>query len=255
MQTHTIAKLTLVFAIGFFIASCGLLDPDSKGPNDMDGDGNLEMTEVGKKWDVSPMLNDILPGGYSFLDSVYVKSRSGGVISMDVRLAFDRKILEKLDTLAGTHTLPMETRLLILDGLAKRFGATIDTSTPGTVRIRTEPIFKVTSEGIQEYVTSKGNTSKPFTIIKYDMKVGDSWSFTDDAGIKTTRTVTYHSETDDYPVYFWLIRVFKTESVMEGDPLLEKITYVTNHKYGTVGALVKFKSGYEFTIGVYAPTW
>lgn len=246
----------LCLAIGLGITGCGLLDPEPEGPNVLGGNPDLEMTEVGKTWDASPDLSDVFPGKeYGLKDSVVVKARSNGIVTMDVNLRFDTQLLNDMDTLAGTHVLPLEARLAVLDALAKRFGATIDTTESGVIRIHAEPKFKVTSDGIQEFVSAKGNTNKPFTIIKYNMNVGDSWSFTDEDGVKTTRTVTYKSTDDDYPVYFWMIKVFKTESVTENDPVLERITYITNHKYGPVGALVRLKNGKEFTIGVYSPLW
>jgi hypothetical protein len=252
---------TVIFVVmailGFLILpACGLVDSDSDNPNVIGGETDLEMTNVGQKWDAYPNFSDVFPGkSYNFKDSVVVKSRSGGVVSMDVNLQFDRQLLLDLDTLAGTSVLPLDARLAILDGLAKRFGATIDTSQPGIVRIHAEPKFKVTSEGIQEFVSSKGNISKPFTIVKYGMNVGDSWSFTDDDGVRTTRTVSYKSTDDDYPVYFWRIKVLKTESVTQNDPVFDKITFVTNHKYGPVGALVRLKNGKEIPIGIYSPLW
>jgi hypothetical protein len=248
-----------LFALATLVAvlsSCGLVDSDSDGPNVLSGDTNLEMTNPGQKWDASPRLRDVFPGKeYNFKDSVVVKSRSGGVITMDVNLQFDSQLLFDMDTLAGTSGLPLEARLAILDGLAKRYGATIDTTQPGIVRIHAEPKFKVTSEGIQEYVTSRGNEGKPFTIAKYGMNVGDSWSFTDDDGVRTTRTISSKSTTDDYPVFFWLIKVLKTESITQDDPIMDRVTFVTNHKYGPVGAIVRLKNGKEIPIGIYSPLW
>ncbi len=252
---HFVGLFALVTVVAV-LSSCGLVESDSDDPNVISGDTDLEMTNVGQLWDAGPKLHEMFPGKeYNFKDSVVVKSRSGGVVTMDVNLQFDRQLLLDLDTLAGTSGLPIEARLTILDGLAKRYGATIDTSQPGIVRIHAEPKFKVTSEGIQEFVSSRGNESKPFTIVKYGMNVGDSWSFTDNDGVRTTRTVSYKSTTDDYEVYFWRIKVLKTESITENDPIMDRVTFVTNHKYGPVGAVVRLKNGKEIPIGVYSPLW
>ena len=116
-----------------------------------------------------------------------------------------------------------------------------------------EAKLKVTAEGIQEFVSSKGDLSKPFTIVKYNANVGDKYEFTNSDGVKITRTVTYKSTTDDYQVGFWYLKVIKVEETRE-DPLTEKITYITNHKFGLVGVLLEPKAGKDIRVSVFPPT-
>jgi len=95
--------------------------------------------------------------------------------------------------------------------------------------------------------------SKPFTIVKYNANVGDKYEFTSSNGMKITRTVTYKSTTDDYQVGFWYLKVIKVEETRE-DPLMEKITYITNHKFGLVGVLLEPKAGKDIRVTVFPPT-
>ncbi|MCO6466713.1 MAG: hypothetical protein J5I53_08865 [Bradyrhizobiaceae bacterium] len=237
------------------LMGCSLLESDDDGPNSLGGDPNLEMTKEGSVWDVSPRIYDLVPVDYEFKDDVKIVKNSNGVLTVDVKLTFDKRILLSIDTLAGTESLPLEAKQLALDAVLKKLGATIDTvSVPGMAIVKASPNFKATNEGIQEYVTSGGNLSKPFTIVKYNMNVGDSWSMTTPEGKTVTRKVVHKSTTDDYDLYFWRFKVFKVESVEQDDPLIEKVTYIANHKYGPFGAIVKFKNGNEFKVDVTSPT-
>jgi hypothetical protein len=113
--------------------------------------------------------------------------------------------------------------------------------------------MKVTSEGIQEFVNSKGDLSRPFTIVKYGAAVGDKYEITNTEGVKVTRTVTYKSTTDDYGIGFWMIKIIKVEETKE-DPFVEKVTYYTNHKFGLVGIVINTKTGKELKLGIFPPT-
>lgn len=247
--------LAMVTVLTFSLAGCGLLESEDEGPNSMGGDPNLEMTRQGAVWDASVDLSDALPEGYAFDDDVKVLKNENGTVTMDVNISFEGKVLKVLDTIAGTSALPLQAKLAVLDQLLDRYGVTLDTvSQPGTVKLHAQPTFKVTSEGIQEFVSGGGDLSKPFTIVKYGMNVGDSWSFTDTEGVTTTRKVVHKSTTDDYDLYFWRFKVLKVESTRANDPLLEKTTFIANHKYGPFGAVVRFKNGQELKIGLVSPT-
>jgi hypothetical protein len=253
MKRFIHASLALILSLS--LAGCGLLESEDEGPNSMGGDPNLEMSKQGAVWDAWVDLSDVFPEGYEFTDDVKVLKNENGIVTMDVNIAFEDKILEALDTLAGTSGLPLQAKLAVLDQLLDRYGVTLDTvSQPGTIKLHAQPKFKVTSEGIQEFVSGDGDLSKPFTIVKYGMNVGDTWSFTDKEGVTITRKVVHKSTTDDYPLYFWLFKVSKVESIRANDPLLEKTTFIANHKYGPFGAVVRFKNGKELKIGVVSPT-
>lgn len=247
-------RACMITILALSLSSCGISDPAEEGPNEMGGDPNLELTEVGQRFGAHLEVAQLIPGGFTWEDDITVIKNDGGIVTMNIAVKTDYKVLEALDTLFGTSGLPRQTKLQILDAVVRKFGATIDTSVAGTIRVNATPRFKITSSGIQEFVSSGGDLSKPFTIIKYDANVGDAWTFTRPDGKTVTRTVTYHSTTDDYPVAFWKMKVFKTESVEENDPVIQKIVYVTNHKYGTVGVHVFTTSGKELVLGVLPST-
>ncbi|MCX6140542.1 MAG: hypothetical protein NTX15_06920, partial [Candidatus Kapabacteria bacterium] len=238
------------------VAACGLLESDPAGdPNSpVGGNTDLEDTRPGGRHVAFPELGSWLPYELTPKDSVYIKSRNGGIVTVDFNVTFDTAFTMRLDTLLGTQGLPNDTKMQILDAYLAQYGATIDTSNKKHMIIHAEPKFRVSSEGIQDFVASKGDESKPFTIIKYNMNVGDTWSFTRSDGVKVTRKVTYHSTTDDYEVVFWRLKVFKTEQVQTNDPLLSKIVWVTNHKYGLVGIHLFDKTGKEIPIKVAPPS-
>lgn len=253
---RSIYKVFLTLVMSALIGSCGLLESDpADDPNSpVGGNTELEDTKPGGRHSAYPDLGDWIPYDLIPRDSVIIKSRNGGVVTVDFNVTFDTAFTKKLDTLLGTQGLPNDAKLQILDAYLAQYGATIDTSNKNRMIIHAEPKFRVSSEGIQDFVASKGDESKPFTIIKYNMNVGDTWSFTRSDGVKVTRKVTYHSTTDDYEVVFWRLKVFKTEQVQENDPLLSKIVWVTNHKYGLVGVHIFDKTGKEIPIKVAPPS-
>ena len=249
-------QLFAVLLLAIVVPSCGLLDSTEEGPNDLNGNSNIELTDVGQEFGASLSLSQLFPNGwkYDYKDSNVVTRRENGITTVSVNLDASFDLVHEFDTLLGTQDLPQAAKLEVVNWILDTYGATIDLSTPNRLKIKADVKVKVTDQGIQEFMASKGDLSKPFTIIKYNMNVGDSWSFTDSKGVTTRRTVTYHSTTDDYPVAFWRMKVFKTESVVDNDPLLEKIVYVTNHKYGLVGIHLFTKSGKEIPVTVLPPT-
>lgn len=214
MQTPRL--LLVVLLVSMLLPSCGLLDSSEEGPNDLNGNTDLELTDVGQDWGVSMDLGRLFPNGrkYDYKDSNTVTKRENGITTVSVNLDASFDLVHEFDTLLGTQDLPQAAKLEVVNWILDTYGATIDLSTPQRLKIKAEVKIKATDQGIQEFMASKGDLSKPFTIIKYNMKVGDSWTFTDSKGVTTRRTVTYHSSTDDYPVAFWNMKVFKTESVV-----------------------------------------
>lgn len=223
------------------------------GPNDLGGDSNLELTTVGNTFNAFLTAEGYNPAFDRMHDSVVITRNDGGIVTTHVQVGFDSLFVVALDSTLGTTALPWSVKLSILDTYLKRFGATIDSTNKQAMKVTFDLKMKVTSDGIQEYVNGKGDLSKPFTIVKYGAAVGDKYEFTNSEGVKLTRTVVAKSTTDDYPIGLWLIKVIKVEQTGE-DPLVEKITYFANHKFGLVGVLVRTKSGKEMKIGIIPPT-
>lgn len=84
--------------------------------------------------------------------------------------------------------------------------------------------------------------------VKYDAKVGDSWSLK--RGSKTIpRTVTKKSETDDYSWGWLLIKTITVEETGCDVPGVTKVVYETNHRFGHVGVTVFLEDGTSKKIG------
>lgn len=223
------------------------------GPNDLGGETNLELTTVGNRFSSYLETGSDAPGLDGMKDSIVITRNDNGIVTTHAEITFDSLFVAALDSALGTSALPREIKLSILDTYLKRYGATLDTSDKQAMKAAFDLKMKVTSEGIQEFVSSKGDLSRPFTIVKYGASVGDKYEFTNSEGVKVTRAVTYKSVTDDYSILFWKIKIIEVEETSD-DPLLEKMIYYTNHKFGLVGVVMRTKNGKELKIGIIPPT-
>jgi hypothetical protein len=224
--------------------ACDTTNTDANdGPNaPVGGNTSTDYTKVGDKTEVYTDLGQINPVFNNLRDSVVVTKNDNGNVTWFAQFIVDTSMTRALDTILGTESLPTDMKKQILDTYLHRFGATLDSTDKDNIKLTVTIKGRVTSDGIQEYMTS-ANESKPFTVIRFNAKVGDKYEMTQAAdGAKVTRTVTYHSTTDDYPIGFWDIKVFKTEQT-SADPLIKKMTYITNHKFGLVGIELEMLDG------------
>jgi hypothetical protein len=251
MKRYRFLIAILAVTLTLTLPGCDLLDPDEEGPNDLSGDPYIDNAKVGAEYDVNLRFDDYYPGLEGITDDVKI-IKNDGIVTFDAKFTVDTTWLRTMDTIMGTTILPRQTKIDLIYDYAERYGATIDTTDPGAITLTIQPKFKITDQGIQEFMNSKGDETRPFTIIKYNMNVGDSWQFRRDDGTMLTRKVTYHSTTDDYEVGFMRIKVFKVVETGE-DPMVESVTYVANHKFGLVAAEYKFKSGKTIKAGIWPP--
>jgi hypothetical protein len=222
-------------------------------PNDIStGEKNIELTKVGGKFPGSLYTDVYNPDFDRIQDTTTIVSNDNGIITFQHSSVFDTIFVKAMDTALGVSSFPIEFKKPFIDKYLKRFGATLDTSNKSKIRITANVKVKITSEGIQEFVSSNGDLSQPHTLVKYSWEVGHVYEYTNVDGVKVKRTVTSKSTTDDYPIGFWLIKVTKVEETKE-DPILEKITYFTNHKFGLVGVVIKNKNGKELKLGIIPP--
>jgi hypothetical protein len=226
---------------------------DEVDPNEIGGETNLDLTKVGGKFPVSLDAGTYIPGFQKLKDSIVITKNDNGIVTVRGNFGFDTTFTNGLAEALGISTLPRDLQQPIIDKYIKRFSATLDTSNKLAMSVTVDLKLKVTSEGIQEYHSSNGDLSKPFTIVKYGANVGDKYELTNSEGVKVTRTVAYKSTVDDYDVGLWKLKVIKVEETKD-DPVTEKITFVTNHKYGLVGVILKTKNGKELKIGIFPPT-
>jgi hypothetical protein len=103
--------------------------------------------------------------------------------------------------------------------------------------------FKITTNGVESEIP--GHTG---IIVKYDSKVGDTYS----GSSGTTREVTYKSTTDDYPYGFYYIKVMKVEESPTSIPGVSKIVYIANHKFGIVGIEITLDDNSNYTFSLYS---
>ncbi|PKL77332.1 MAG: hypothetical protein CVV25_14725 [Ignavibacteriae bacterium HGW-Ignavibacteriae-4] len=226
---------TIALAFGI-LAFSACSDDSSTDPNVLEGDTNLEATEVGSEFGIYIKMDGDTKGVLNNVeDSVVVTKRENGITTLSAKFVVSESTMIDVDTLLGIEILPEPTKRDIVDHFLKRFDAKLDTSDMEHITITTEIKVKATDKGIQDFVYSKGNTNKPFTLIKYDDGVGDKYTFTADDGTQYTREIVSKSTEDDYPLGFFNIKVTKVQETQPNDPLLKTISYYTNHKFGLVG--------------------
>jgi hypothetical protein len=240
----------MAIALGILaFASCS--DDNSTDPNVLEGDTNLPATEVGSEFGIYLEMEGDTKGVLGKVeDSVVVKSRENGITTLSAKFVFNGSILADVDTLLGIEVLREASRRDIVNHFLKRFDAQLDTSDTERMTVTTEIKVKATDQGIQDFVYSKGNTNKPFTLVKYGDGVGTKYSFETDEGLEYTREIVSKSTEDEYPLGFFYIKVTKVEESQPDDPLLKKISYYTNHKFGLVGIELETINGKKAKIDI-----
>ena len=246
-------KQVSIYIIGLFLlfATYSCEESSSSDPNTIGGDTDLEFTKVGTKFFLSFNASDFTGGKVSdseIKDSCAISQNDDGIITVACQFEFTLNALNQLDTLFGTTEIPDDAKEALIKAYLKNFNAVIDDSDTNAMKLSFEAKGRATSEGIQDFLYSDGDMSKPFTLVKYNAKVGDKYEYTLKDGTKIKREVTYRSTEDEWEWDFYLMKVIKVEEKKENDPFVEKITYITNHKYGLLGINAVLKTGEEIKI-------
>lgn len=108
--------------------------------------------------------------------------------------------------------------------------------------------MKFTKEGIVDYLNV---AERPFTLARFDAKVGDTYTCEKANGGTFTRTVTAKSDVDDFPYGFMDIKTITVEESGR-NPAISKIVYRLNHKFGLVHAKVVLQDGSEISSYLYS---
>jgi hypothetical protein len=213
--------LALLFAL--VLTGCDLFesDPPVDTYNVVEGENSVAMTEVGNTFTIWAALDDTLTGAK--VDTCYITKNQNGIISIRVRIN-----IKDVDTLYKKF-IPKEYM-------------------NGTDTIDQEFKLKITSEGIQDYYYSKGDESKPFTIVKHSWDVGKKWSFTTPDGKTIHREITEKTGKDDWPMGFFFIKTTKIEETNPGVEGITRATYRTNHRFGLVYVEYELVTGQKLTI-------
>ncbi|MEI6575982.1 MAG: hypothetical protein WCO63_07375 [Bacteroidota bacterium] len=125
---------------------------------------------------------------------------------------------------------------------------TFGTYDPASGAFTADVKMKFASDGIQDLANTGGRT---FTIVKYDAKVGDTYTCEKANGGTFTRTVTAVTNVDDFPYGFYLIKTITTEEPGR-NPAINKVIYKTNHRFGLVAVGFELQDGSSFLINLYS---
>lgn len=209
---NRIRVATVIAAVVLLVSGCKKNETPN-GPNDLGGETDIPLTKVGSVTSFYVKMNGVeMPSG-----EMTVTSNNNGVVNY--RLVVD------------LHGRPDSA---FLAGLAPA------EYNDGNGHLTADLKLKITSEGIQDY--SQGD--KPWTIVKYDDNVGDTYPYTTNQGRTLVRTVTEKTGLDDWPFGFFNIKTIKVEEV---DPPnvkdASKIVFRANHKFGLVYAELQMRDG------------
>jgi hypothetical protein len=208
------------FVLIIFLLSFTYCSKDSdKDPNVIGGDTNVGMGTVGNEFSTYIKVNNT---SYDLGESLVVTKNEGGIVTIDATA--DLSKIPALDN-------------LIPDEMKDSNG-----------KLKAQFKYKITSEGIQDFYN---NSSKPFTIAKYDCKVGDEYNFTRSDGKKVTRKVTAKSTVDDFAYGFYYIKTIDVEQ-NSNMPGVERIEYKLNHKFGLVYIAIIFEDGTEIDFNIFS---
>jgi hypothetical protein len=210
MKTLLFSLVALAF---LSFSSCDLVNDLTEGDNDLGGDTDIALNQVGNTFSTFGSVN-----------GTYVN------VSSSITVTQSDKGVTKMAVVADLMNYPE---------LAKFNDLIPAVYKDAQGRVNTEMKYKITSEGIQDYANLDGEA---FTMVKYDCKVGDTYKLKKTDGKTITRTVTAKSETDDYS---WGMMLIKTITVEQDSriPGISKFVYRFNHKFGLVSAEVIAEDG------------
>lgn len=214
----TLTKTIWMLLIGLSVASCKKDDLGTLG-----GDTNLPLTKVGNK------------------SSIYI-DYDGKNLKQDLTLTVVRN--DKGDV----------TYKVLVDFTGHPDSAFLVPLIPANLkdaqnRANFEVKLRITSEGIQDYIN---NDSKPFTLVKYNSKVGDTYTY-EVEGKVLTRTVTENNGRDEWPLVFFNIKTVEVQQTTFSPvmgALVNKMKYRANHKFGLVYMEAVLKNGKSMKIKI-----
>lgn len=209
------------------LAGCILTACDAGGAaNELGGETEIPLTAVGNQYNAFVTID----GADSGADFNMVK-----IVKSD----------------AGVVTVKLVVDLARVDPLYKAFIPADRLDAAGN--LDTELMFKATSEGMQDYFYSGGDVSRPFTIVKHDWGVGESWTFTTNDGQTVTRSVTQKTGLDDWPLGFILIKATEVTETNSAVPGVSKVRFRTNHRFGLVYVEYELITGKSIKISLIPP--
>jgi hypothetical protein len=205
-------------------SSCDLFEKAEDDANVLGGSPDTSLTAVGTSYYVS-IGSSGSSTGLKF-DTAYISESANGIIKVRIK--------------ANTKDMDTNIRRLLPPDRLDANG-----------NIDTELKFKVTTEGIQDYYYSNGDETKPFTIVKYNMNVGDKWTFKTPSGKVVERELTEKTGKDDWYFGFFLIKTLETTEHNPDVVGVVNVKFRTNHRFGLVYAQYILMNGDTVRIGIY----
>jgi len=199
-------KTTLLFiAVMFAFTSCNWFDSDDKSDDSgtLGGSTEIPANTVGNTYSSSVRIGN----------SSFASNSSIAITKIDANGVATVNIKAKLPS-----TIPAAQ---LIDAKFKDANGDLNYDMK----------VKMTDEGLLDYTNID---HKPFVLVRYDAKVGDKYTLELSDGTTIVREVVRKSTTDDY---MWGFLMIKTIDVVQdcNVPGIDKIEYITNHKFNIVG--------------------
>jgi hypothetical protein len=218
-------KLIYVTAALLMLGSI-LISGCKKEDSEIGGDTNIPLNQVGNTFQGGILLNDQIITGPPY--SCEIVASEDGVATIE--MIYDLKSVPELAFIDD----------LIPDELKDAQG-----------RLNARGKVKITSEGYLDYTNLD---QEPFTVVKYDAKVGDKYVLKKSNGQKITRKVIQKSEDDDFEWGLMYIKVITVEQDSR-IPGIKNIIYKLNHKFGLVYVEANAEDGSKFSAYVYSANY
>lgn len=209
-------KKLLILAAALALAafsSCDLIDDITEDENELNGDTDIPLNQAGNTFSTVPYVN----GTYVDVDAdITITQSNDGIVDLAI--------------VADLQNHPEFAPFSAMIPAAYK---------DAQGRLNTTGKVKITSEGFQDFTNAD---EAPFTMVKYDCKVGDTYKLKKSDGHTITRTVTQKSTDDDFSYGFLMIKTITVEQDSR-IPGISKIVYKFNHKFGLVYAELVAEDG------------
>jgi hypothetical protein len=221
-----------VFLVLFLWVSC---EKEDSSPNTLGGSTDIPLTPVNGVSSVFGSYgNQNINGG-----SITVVKNEDGLVTY--------KALIDLNQFSNELKLKALTYLTQLSSYYK-FDTAFTLAPDG--KLSFEFKLKITSEGYQDFFVE----GKPWVIGKYGDGVGTEYTVTNSKGEELVRTVTEKTGIDEWPLGFFYIKTSKIEQdAPVDDPVISKVIYRINHRFGLVYLEYQLKDGTTLKLSVFAP--
>ena len=198
----------------------------STDPSVLTGDTNIPLTAVDSVTTVFLTMNGVNQPGWT---SMTVLSNSNGMVTYGVVFDLSSYPDSLLNMLAA----------IVPQAISYYNPKNVVWSITPSGHLNVQFTVKITSEGMQNYFVD----GKPWTV-RYADGVGTNYTVTRNNGQVLTASVTEKTGLDDWPCGYYYIKTSKIEYVAPADdPVVSKVTFRVNHKFGLVYIKAEDKTG------------